>query len=284
VYSVGPEASARDLRDRLISALGDSDDHDSAVALRQLEARYGTRYRWLRRPRARAERAYRLSQWIPIPLEVVAALLGSQGKRLIRSDDDVLSGIENAIETYARVIRQDGPESVEDLWNTPRGDAPSPKAEEHISSKVCGAIRAYFNEYAIAADREVEIHRRSVPRANGGEPGSELDVLVQVPARGSASGASIRIPLEVKLSCNDQVKAAMKDQLVDRYIPQLGATHGLYVVAWMSVPDVNTLRDEHKPKWPSLDSARAELEAQASGLSENEGVVVRAIVLDAALR
>lgn len=284
VYSVGPEDSARDLRDRLISALGDRDDHGAVVALRQLEEQFGDRYRWLRRPRARAEWSYRLSQWNPIPPNVVADLLESNAKRLIRSDDDVMSGIEAALEAYAQAIRKDGLESVEDLWNTPRGESPSPKAEEHISSKLCGAVRAYFREYAIAADREVEIHRRSVPRANGGEPGSELDVLVQVPPRGSASGATIRIPLEVKLSCNDEVKTAMKDQLVDRYIPQLGATHGLYVVAWMSVPDMNTLRDGHKPKWSSLDTARAELQTQATSLSESKDIVVRSIVLDAALR
>lgn len=281
---VGPVDSARELRDRLISALGDRDDHGAVVALRQLEEQFGDRYRWLRRPRARAERSYRLSQWNPIPLNVVANLLDSNAKRLIRSDDDVMSGIEAALEAYAEAIRQDNAESVEDLWNTPRGEFPSPKAEEHISNKLCGAVRAYFNQYAIAADREVEIHRRSVPRASGGEPGSELDVLVQVSAQGSGSGTRVRIPLEVKLSCNDQVKTAMKDQLVNRYIPQLGATHGLYVVAWMSVPDIDTLRDGHRPKWSSLDAARAALEAQASDLCESEGVVVRAIVLDAALR
>lgn len=281
---VGPGDSARDLRDRLISALGDRDDHGAVVALRQLEEQFGDRYRWLRRPRARAERSYRLSQWNPIPLNVVADLLELNAKRLIRSDDDVMSGIEAALEAYAQAIRQDGPESVEDLWNTRKGESPSPKAEEHISNKLCGAVRAYFRDYAIAADREVEIHRRSVSQASGGEPGSELDVLVQLPAQGSGSGSRIRIPLEVKLSCNDQVKTAMKDQLADRYIPQLGATHGLYVVAWMSVPDINTLREGHRPKWSTLDAARAELEAQASGLSESEGVVIRAITLDAALR
>jgi len=196
----------------------------------------------------------------------------------------VLSGIEAALEAYAHTLRQDGPESVEDLWNTPKGDVPSPKAEEHVSSKLCGAIRSYFDEYAIAADREVEIHRRTLPRASGGKPGSELDVLVQVPARGTASGTRIRVPLELKLSCNDQAKTGMKDQLVDRYIPQLGATHGLYVVAWMSISDADSLRPSHKPKWPSLDAARAELEEQAEKMSESEGVVVRSIVLDGALR
>jgi hypothetical protein len=203
---------------------------------------------------------------------------------LIRSDEDVLSGIEAVVEAYGRAMRQDGPESVEDLWNTPRDALTSPKAEEQISKKLCGVIRAYFNEYAIAADREVEIHRRSLPQASGGEPGSELDVLVQVPAQGSGSGTRIRIPLEVKLSCNDQVKTAMKEQLVDRYIRQLGTTHGLYVVAWMSVPDTKLLSETHRPKWSSIDDARAELDTQASELSESEGVVVRVIVLDAALR
>ena len=115
-------------------------------------------------------------------------------------------------------------------------------------------------------------------------PGSELDILVQAPAWGTDSGEGIRIPIEVKLSCNDEVKTGMKDQLVDRYMPQLGATSGIYVVMWMSIPDLNKLRSNHRPKWPSIDSARDELRERALELSESEGVSVRSLVIDGSLR
>lgn len=76
----------------------------------------------------------------------------------------------------------------------------------------------------------------------------------------------------------------METQLVDRYMPQLGATQGVYVVVWMSVPDVRNLEASHKPKWASLDMARTELDVQASNLSGAEKGSVRVVVVDAALR
>ena len=112
----------------------------------------------------------------------------------------------------------------------------------------------------------------------------ELDILVQVPAWGMDAGERIRIPNEVKLSCNDEVKTAMEDQLVDRYVPQLGATHGVYVMMWMSVPEVSHLRPNHRPKWPSIERARDELREQARVLSESAGLSVRSLVVDGSLR
>lgn len=283
-YSVGPDDSARDLRNRLISGLGDRADAEAVSALRELEQRFGTGYPWLRRPRARAERSHRLSQWHPMPLGVIADLLASGEKRLIRSAEDVLEGIEAALHSYEESLRQEGANDVQDLWNTPRGGQPSPKAEEQVSTKLCGAVRSYFADYAIAADREVEIHRRAVSQRAGGEPGSELDVLVQIPARGTRGAQSIRIPIEVKLSCNNEAKTGMKDQLVDRYMPQLGTSHGVYVVVWMDVPDRTNLQPHHRPRWPDIAAAKAELEAQADSLKEESGAMVATILIDATLR
>jgi hypothetical protein len=283
-YAAGPDDSARHLRDQLISALDGREDQAAVDALRDLERRFGTRYPWLRRPRASAERARRLSQWLPLPLDVMGEVLRSADGRLVRSEDDVVAGTRLAIEGYERRLRQEGADTVEDLWDTPAGRPPSPKAEEHVSSKICGAIRSYFEDLAIAADREVEIHRRAVPRAAGGEPGSELDVLVQVPARGTIRGSQIRIPIEVKLSHNPEVKTAMKAQLADRYMPQLGAMHGVYVVAWMDAPAGSDLASAHRPKWVSIEEARADLERQAAELADSQGVTIVPIVIDASLR
>ena len=68
VYSPGADDHARDLRDWLLRQLGDMDNEEAAGALRRLEQRLGGEYDWLRRPRARAERAFRQSQWVPMTL------------------------------------------------------------------------------------------------------------------------------------------------------------------------------------------------------------------------
>ncbi len=80
VHPATPDDSARRMRDHLISWLGDQRDIEAVEALRMLEERFGTKYTWLRRPRARAERSYRLSRWVPIPPRSVAELLAANDK------------------------------------------------------------------------------------------------------------------------------------------------------------------------------------------------------------
>ena len=252
--------------------------------MRELERRFGARYRWLKRPRSEAERALRLSRWSPFSIDVVADVVGAETRRLIRSEDDVIDGIECALEGYAAALMRDGGESPEDLWNTAKDAIPTPKSEEHVSSKLCAAVRSYFRDYAVAANREVEIHRRTVARSRGGAPGSEVDILVQVSGRGTTFGGTIGVPIEVKLSFNGEARTGIRDQLADRYMQQLGASHGVYVVVWMDLPRREELRSHHRPKWPSLDSAREDLRQEADRLHRERGIFVRTVVVDASLR
>lgn len=279
---VEPVDAARLLRTRLISRLDRLCDEPSVDAFRRLEQRLGNRYPWLAGARIHAERGYRRTLWSPFPVGVIADVMDAKTRRLLRSDEDVVDGIECALDQYAEALRQDGTESVEDLWNT-AGTEPSPKAEEHVSRKLCGVVRSYF-ENAVAAAREVKIFQRSVGRADGGQPGSEVDILVQAPGRGTTSGDAIRVPIEVKLSSNPQAKTGMKDQLVDRYMRQLGATHGVHVVVWMTTPNPKCLQRHHRPRWSCIEDARRDLEEKAKRLSEERQVRVRAVVVDGSLR
>ena len=105
-----------------------------------------------------------------------------------------------------------------------------------------------------------------------------------MPTCGTVSGAAIQVPIEVKLSSNVAAKTSMQDQLVERYMDQLGATHGVYVVVWMSVPDLKNLQASHQPIWPSLKAAREELLEEALRLSTSSGICVRLVVVDGSLR
>ena len=281
---VGPVDAVRLFRTCLISHLDNLRDEPSVDAFKRLEKQLGNRYPGLADARVRAERGYRLKLWSPFPVAVIAKVMDAGSRRLLRSDEDVVDGIACAFDQYAEALGQDGTESVEDLWNTPTGAAPSPKAEEHVSRKLCGVVRAYFSDYAVAADREAKIFQRSVGRADGGQPGSEVDILVQVPGRGTTSGDAIQVPIEVKLSSNRQAKTGMRDQLVDRYMPQLGATHGVHVVVWMTTPNLEHLKPRHRPRWSCIEAARRELEEEARRLSAERQVQIRAMVVDGSLR
>ena len=62
------------------------------------------------------------------------------------------------------------------------------------------------------------------------------------------------------------------------------SSHGVYVVVWMDVPNRPNLRPNHRPKWPDIDIAKAELEVQADSLKQEHGVMVATILIDASLR
>lgn len=280
VYTVGPDDSARHLRNRLISALGDRDDLCAVAVLKQLERDFGRKYPWLRRPRAEAERSYRQKRWPPSPPRAVAELLASADKRMLKSEIDVLDGVVEAIERYGRSLRFASPSPLEDLWNTPKSAPPSPKEEERASDKLCDAVRLYLHNYGVVAEREVQVFRRSVPRIAGGAAGSELDVLVRLQARSRGNGDPIALPIEVKLSFNADAKSSLKSQLTDRYMSQLGTHVGIYVVMWVDAPGMDL---KYKPKWATIDLARADLVAQAEAIEAVSGDRVKPLVIDCQL-
>jgi hypothetical protein len=201
---------------------------------------------------------------------------------LVRSERDALEGVREAIALYGRDLHHKSPSNVEDLWNIPKRGAPTPKAEERVSDKLCEAIRRYFEQFAVTADREVQVFRRKLPRDLGGKPGSEVDVLVRVPAIGSIEGDAIVIPIEVKLSSNAEARTGIQEQLVGRYMSELGSSHGAFVVVWMDAPK---LAKTYRPIWESRSAAEADLQEQAqSVLDATKGAAtITALIVDATL-
>jgi hypothetical protein len=282
-FWVSDHDSAVMLRDQLISTLGSQSSIEALEALRELEVRFASRYPWLRRPRSAVERAYRQSLFHPIPPTTIANLLTDQSKRIIRSESDAIDGILAALELYERSLHHASPAGIEDLWDTPFGLPATPKKEERISDKICEAIRRYFSQYAVAADREVQLRRRNVATRLEGEPGSEVDVLVTIPAAVTLGSDPILIPIEVKRSCNPEAKTGLCEQLVERYMSEIGASAGVFVVAWLEAPSMETTKI---PKWTDMETARSELTEQAAHITKESGgaICVKPFVLDATLR
>lgn len=279
---VRPSDAARWNRDRLITWLGDCRDLEAVETLRMLERQFGHKYAWLRRPRARAERGYRLSQWEPVPPAAVAKMIMANDKHLLRSPSDALDGVVAAVTDYATNLRQGHPNNLEDLWNRPSKGTPTPKDEERVSDKICLAIRDYFRQHAVSANREVQVFRRKLAADLGGAAGSEVDVLCQVPAVGSLPSGAIEVPVEVKLAHNREARTGMRDQLLMRYMRELGTQVGVYVVAWMGT---GLAAANFRPLWKSPEAAREELEEQARTLNVNssEPIDIRVVVIDASL-
>ncbi len=264
---------------RLMSETSGRGDAECVQALRDLEARHGHAYPWLRRPRAKAERNHRMASWQPHELSAIATVLKSRDKRLIIDEADALDGIEAALTNYADRLHHSAPSEVEDLWDTPAGREPSPKTEERVSDKFCMAVGVYFSTYAVTANREVQIRKR-VRKGDAGASGSRLDVVVNIPGSGTAGSDPICVPIEVKLSHNSDAKTAMENQLVGRYMSELGTNCGVYVVVWMDEPG-----GTRKPRWKSIDDAKVDLARQARDLmnSSKDHLHLLAVVIDGSL-
>lgn len=280
-HSVTRNSSARRLRSQLLSHLPNIGTKEAVEILKRLESELGAKYPWLRRSRSIAEYELHQSAWDPIPIATLIEVFNRPAdSRLIRSPQDALDGICEAIRLYEQSLRSGYPQAIEDLWNTADPEHPTPKSEERSSDKLCDAIRAYFAKYAITTAREVQIRRRNVPTANGGEPGSKVDVLVSCPSMASATGGSINIPVEVKRSENPEAKTGLKEQLVDRYMNEANADGGVFVVMWFDAPGM----PQHRPKWASMDAARLELHAQAQAACAGSQINVVPLVVDCTLR
>ncbi len=96
---------------------------------------------------------------------------------------------------------------------------------------------------------------------------------------GSANGDAVVVPIEVKLSHNREARTGLQDQLVNRYMSELGTSFGVFVVAWMGMPSPPA---RYQPLWASPAEAKEELARQAKAASI-EGADVRSVLIDASL-
>lgn len=278
VRPIGPDDRARDVRNHLLSVLTEDASDVAIDALRDIEANYGQQRAWLSRFRSQAEMKHGANSWNPLSVDEAGLILANADARVVRSAADVVETILDAFGDYGASIHGHESFKLRNHWNDHKSEDATPKDEEHQSDILADVIRACFKDRALGITRETQVRRRQLATALGGKPGSEVDVLVTVPAAGSADGREIRVPIEVKLARNPEAVSGLRQQLVDRYMAQAQAHAGIYVVVWAVLPG-----DKTQPCWSSIDEARRDLELQAAARSIS-GLCVRAFVLDCAPR
>jgi hypothetical protein len=163
------------------------------------------------------------------------------------------------------------------LWDTHAG---RPKSEDEISDYLANELNRVLTVRGAIVNREVQIRRN---RPSG--IGERTDLLVDAaPVRGPHTGR-LSLPVEVKGAWNDELRTAMRSQLVERYMRDTPATDGIYVVVWPDLKSWTDGNDSRRSVLASLDrqAVEAELTAQASGLAE-DGARVHVVHLDIAYR
>ena len=274
-HMVGPREQIGQWRDKLLGLLRDEGSPEAVDAVRAIVAALPTD-RWLARTRATAEAALRRNQWTPTLLPQLLRLAADRRTVLVNDAAALAAAVASAMREVQTRLTGATPESHY-LWDTHAG---RPKSEDEISDYLANALDRVLTVRGAIVNREVQIRRN---RPSG--IGERTDLLVDAAPVGGPHTGRLSLPVEVKGAWNDELRTAMRSQLVERYMRDTPATDGIYVVVWPDLKSWTDGNDSRRSVLASLDrqAVEAELAAQASGLAE-DGARVRVVHLDIAYR
>jgi len=123
------------------------------------------------------------------------------------------------------------------LWDT---RSRRPKSEDEVSDYLLNRLKDLVGGRGVVINREVQVRRARVG------VGERLDLRVDA-ISDDPSAAAISLPIEVKGAWNRELLTSLPAQLADRYMRDLAAAEGLYVVVW---PDVAVWDEDDQAAQP----------------------------------
>lgn len=288
--TAGGIVSTRDhvrfFRNALIERLRQAGTREACTALKTVRDAHPEQP-WLSEVLLEAQATERRSSWTPPGPADLRRLFSNRHARLVTNAPQLLDVIRESLDRLAETLHGELPART-NLWDEVRAEIYRPKDEEHLSDTVARHLRGDLVDRGIIANREVQIRRREVPAAGGGQPGERTDIRVDVATRPTAGGQPeiLTAIIEVKGCWHPEVATAMQTQLVDRYLRENRCQTGLYLVGWYrsAAWDRDDPRQRQVP-WPTIEAAQTDLQAQARQLTTADGTrQIQAYVLDCALR
>ena len=277
-YLDGPEAGvdtaqkrdkASEFKNALLSRLEQAGTPSAIKMIQRLKSDF-PRLFWLNSTLERAMTVTERQTWKPFPAETLLEFLQLHDRRVVNSPEQLLSVIQESVTRIVAELRAEHLPLVNSLWNEwKEGETPrwKPKMEEHLSDWVAAYLQRDLKGRGIIVNRETQISR-----------GQFTDVLVSaIPeARTGMETQRIDVVIEIKGSWHEEVKTAMKTQLVETYLRERKANVGLYLVGWYYIPGLYDKKPGRVNSWEDLQVV---LDSQAQELSR--GVVkVQARVID----
>ena len=158
--------------------------------------------------------------WEPFELGQLAQLLSDARATIVRSPDELLQTMRQALRAYQESLRGIGG-GAELLWSSN-----VPRQETDLSIDLMRFLRVYFDRSNVVLNREVELRPASDVEDVRGE---RSDILVQA---AHSERPPITLVIEIKGSWHTEKYTGYERQLVGRYLthPDVGA--GLHVVFW----------------------------------------------------
>jgi len=278
-----PRDHARLFKSILIERLKNHGSPEACDALRSVRDAH-PQYGWLTDVLIEARAAQRRMAWNPPESGEVVRLFANRALRIVSNGRQLLDVIIESLDRLSEELHGELP-SRTNLWNALPGGVHRPKDEEHLSDTIARHLRNDLVDRGIVVNREVQIRRREVPDAVGGQPGQRTDIRVDVASNACSEDAEvIAAIIETKGNWHPDVRTAMQTQLVERYLRDNRCQTGLYIVGWYQSPAWDSTDSRRNQiAWSTQDIARLELANQAAGLTANEREV-RSYVLNCALR
>lgn len=312
-YRVNNRQRIVGFRNRILTQLKEEGTPQACAEIQRIAQAFPeeTELKWMLR---KAQSIRRRKTWTPPKPDQILQLFSDSEKRLVKDGNELLAVLMESLGNLQKKLHGQNP-AVIDLWNEIKwtqvrkladsvfkqlkkrftlekslkidvwrkinwrkisDTAYIPKDENRFSDYVARFLRDFLKSKGVIINREVEIRR-----------GERTDIQVDAVIKNQNGEVydSITVIIEAKGCWNKkELDTAMKEQLVNRYLKDNRCQHGLYLIAWFNCEqwDDSDSRKRQAPKI-SIEEAKEKFEQQATELS-NSGVIVKAFVLNTALR
>jgi len=279
VHWVGPREAIANYRDGLIEHLKIMGTTAAIRAIERIKARLPD-LEYLNFVLVTARRNVRMKNWTPLRPKEFIQLAQSPSSRVVLNSDDLINAVTESLLRLQKKLHGETPDCIF-LWDrVPASEKQRPKLENDLSDYIKNHLQEDLLRSGIIAAREIEIRRR---QSGDGEPGERTDIYIAcfVPS----SGKHARVIIEVKGCWNPNIKTAMKDQLLNRYLRDKDCQHGIYLVGWFDCPhwDAKDTRKKGQTLRMSFNEAGEYFDKMATELSCDERII-KSFLLDCTIR
>ncbi|MDD6337317.1 MAG: hypothetical protein PUC15_02905 [Lentisphaeria bacterium] len=192
---------------------------------------------------------------------------------LINSPQDLLHLVCKTLLDYQDFINGKDTPRIEDLWNN-LGKEFTPKSEEDFSDHLKSYLEIFLRKFKVVINREVQLNRGS-----HGKPGARTDIWVETFSDDYPKKISLCI--EVKGSWNPEIKDALNNQLIGKYMDNGAADAGIFLVGWFKAKNCSRPIDHSLGE--TIEEAQAFLRHQEE-VAVKKGHLVKCVVIDCEYR
>lgn len=272
VQTQGDRQQIVDFRNGTLRLLADRGSAEAVAQISRIERDAELNLFYLR---TQAEEAMRINRWVPARPQDVLKLAEDENNQVVLSAEDLQRVL---LKELARVQSMLEEGQANQVWDTSAG---KPKGEVQIADWIATRLKEGLKGRGIVVNREVEV------RVNpAGGLGDQTDIHVDALAGRKVEGsAHVCVVIETKGCWDRNLKTAMRDQLVAKYLTP-SRRHGIYMPLHARATDWADQSDWRRAVCAKVDVAalERELQTQARELSAEFDARIDVMLLDISLR